>query len=345
MFKNFNRDKSPTIVVSERRSVFTFSNLFKIIFAIIIITAIASAINKDSGNNYVKYETGYEIYNKYFNEMKINKKTPKELSEAVYSKTMYLIDFVGSVTGEEVEKLKRDVDFIIINSKQGDEVAVKLYSPGGAVTSYGLAASELKRLKDAGLSVTILVDEVAASGGYMMAVVSDKIVAAPFAYVGSIGVVAQLPIYEDLLKNLGVEYKVYTAGDNKRNVVSQIKPSIEDEEKLKIQISKIHSQFKSHVKKYRNSVDIEKVANGDVFSGEEALELKLVDEISTSSNYLLDKHNKNTRIVYVFTEETEPKNIGGINALTSQFIDTLSDKIVNEVKSQFYNKYENIKLQ
>lgn len=345
MFKNFNRDKAPTVVVTERRSVFTFSNLFKVIFAIALITMIASAINKESGNNYVKYETSFEIYNKYFNEMKINKKSPKELSEAVYSKTMYLIDFVGSVTGEEVEKLKRDIDFIIINSKQGDEVAVKLYSPGGAVTSYGLASSELKRLKDAGLTVTILVDEVAASGGYMMAVVSDKIVAAPFAYVGSIGVVAQLPIYEDLLKNFGVEYKVYTAGDNKRNVVSQIKPSTEDEEKLKIQISKIHSQFKSHVKKYRNSIDIEKVANGDVFSGEEALELKLVDEISTSSNYLLDKHNKNTRIVYVFTEETEAKKIGGINAFADRFINTLSDKIVNEVKSQFYNKYENIKLQ
>lgn len=336
------------VIITEKKSIFTFGNLFKLIIAIIIIMGIASAINSKSGNNYIKFNTSYEIYNKYFEEMKINKEDQlKDNNKNVkaYSKTMFLIDFVGSVSGEEVEKLRRDVDFILINSKQGDEVAVKLYSPGGAVTSYGLAASELKRIKNAGLTLTVLVDEIAASGGYMMAVVSDKIIAAPFAYVGSIGVVAQVPIYEDLLKNFGVEYKVYTAGANKRNVVSQIKPTIEDEYKLKEQISKIHSQFKSHVKKYRNFVDIEQVANGDVFSGDEALSLKLIDEISTSSDYLLDKHNKNTRIIYVFTEETESKSVGFVNAFTDQFINSLTDKLVKEVKSQIYNSYENIRVQ
>jgi signal peptide peptidase SppA len=334
------------IIIAARNSIFTIGNLFKLVFAIIVIMGIASAINNKTGNNYIKFNTSYEVYNKYFEEMKINKEEKLKEKDNVkaYSKTMFLIDFVGSVSGEEVEKLRRDVDFILINSKQGDEVAVKLYSPGGAVTSYGLAASELKRIKDAGLPLTVLIDEVAASGGYMMAVVSDKIIAAPFAYVGSIGVVAQVPIYEDLLKNFGVEYKVYTAGENKRNVVSQIKPSMADEEKLKNQISKIHSQFKLHVKKYRNFINIEEVATGDVFSGDEALALKLIDEISTSSNYLLDKHNKNTRIIYVFTEEAESKNVGFINTFAEQFINTLTDKLVKEVKSQFYSNYENIRV-
>lgn len=337
-----------TIVVERGNSIFTFGNFFKLFIAFVIIFSIASKINSEkNGNNYIQYKTNYEIYNKYFDEMKIKEVGTKSTDNPIktFSKTMYLIDFVGSISGIEVDKLRRDIDFILINSKPGDEVAVKLYSPGGSVSSYGLASSELKRLKDYGLNVTILVDEVAASGGYMMAVVSDKIIAAPFAYIGSIGVVAQLPIYENLLKNFGVEYKVYTAGDNKRNVVSQITPTEEDELKLKGQISKIHQQFKNHVKKYRNFVDIEKIATGDVFSGEESLNLKLIDEISTSSDYLLKKHNKNTRIVYVFTEETKKTGMGVISAFSEDFIDMLTSKIANQINSNLYTNYENIRVQ
>lgn len=351
MSRSSNRTNKNTVLIKQKDSILTISNLFKVFIAFVIIFSIAAKINNNnnSGNNYIAYKTKYELYNKYFDDMKIKVKEDKDKNiepiVKTFSNTMYLIDFVGSISGEEVEKLRRDIDFILINSKQGDEVAVKLYSPGGAVSTYGLAAAELKRLKDYGLNVTVLVDEVAASGGYMMAVVSDKIIAAPFAYIGSIGVVAQLPIYEDLLNNLGVEYKVYTAGENKRSVVSQIKPTIEDEFKLQGQINKIHKQFKNHVKKHRNFVDIEKIATGDVFSGEESLELKLIDEISTSSNYLLQKHNKNTRIVYVFTEETKKGGLSMINAFSEDFIDVLSSKISNEIKSQFQTNYENIRVQ
>lgn len=341
------RPQNSQIIIKEPNPFFNIKNYFKIIVAGVIIFFIANAINEKSGNNYIKFNTSYEVYNKHFIDMEIQKVGVKKAVENFesYNKTMFLIDFVGSVSGEEVEKLKRDIDFILINSKQGDEVAIKLYSPGGSVTSYGLAASEIGRLKEANLKVTVLVDEVAASGGYMMAVVADKIIAAPFAYIGSIGVVAQLPIYEDFLKNVGVEYKVYTAGKSKRNVVSQIKPSPEDEEKLNLQLEKIHNQFKSHVKKYRTFVDVNKVGTGEVFSGEEALSLKLIDSISTSSNFLLDRHNKKTKIIYVFTEEKETKNVGFINSLSDQFINTVTDKLVNEVKSQFYNNYDNIRFE
>lgn len=351
MSRSNNRLGRNNVSITQRNPILTVGNLFKVFIAFVIIFSISSKINTSNSGSDVKYITTFELYNNYFDDMKIKAKYDKNKDSNIenviktYSKTMYLINFTGSVSGEEVDKLSRDIDFILINSKQGDEVAVKLYSPGGSVSSYGLASSELKRLKDFGLNVTILVDEVAASGGYMMAVVSDKIIAAPFSYIGSVGVVAQLPIYEDLLNNLGVEYKVYTAGDNKRSVVSQIKPSIEDEFKLQGQINKIHEQFKNHVKKHRNFVDIEKIATGDVFSGEESLELKLIDEISTSSDYLLKKHNSNTRIIHVFTEETKKNGLSMFGVFSEDFIDVLSTKITNEIKSQFQNNYENIRVQ
>lgn len=316
------------------------SSIVKVGVAVGIFALVFTSLNTSKSTDTITYETKFESYNDYFNSMK--QATQKNVVTN-YAKNMYLLDFIGSPSGDEVEKLKRDVDFILINSKPGDEVALRLTSPGGSVITYGLASSELSRLKNAGLVVTVLVDTVAASGGYMMAVVSDKIIAAPFAFVGSVGVVAQLPIYEDLLRNFGVEYKVYTAGDHKRSVVSQLKPSPEDELKMKEDLEKVHAQFKGHVKKNRPNIDIDKIATGQVFSGQEALDLKLIDELSTSSDYLLKQHNKNTRIIYVHTDEIKDgANVGGLKAELNSLVEHFAASVINEAKKQVYNPYQNI---
>lgn len=317
-----------------------------LIFLAVVLFLVFALLQKPSKTG-TSYTTSYENYNNYFDDMQQPKNFDATDSKkaVTYSKKIFLLDFNGSPSGNEVNKLKRDVDFILLNSNPGDEVALRLKSPGGSVNTYGLAASELARFKPAGLTLTVLVDQVAASGGYMMAVIGDKIVSAPFAFVGSIGVVAQLPIYEDFLKTVGVEYKVYTAGDHKRNVVSQIKPTVEDEDKLKEDLQKIHVQFKNHVKKYRPSVDIEKIANGQVFSGQEALELKLVDELSTSSDYLLKQYKKNAKILYVYTEEVEDSgSSSSFKASIDTIVDSISTKIVEQIKNQVYDRYENIQL-
>lgn len=350
MSSNNEQHNAPQqVIIKEKNSASTLSVLmsfFKFMIVIAVIVFIIFGFTSKNDSPSTSYTTSYESYNKYFDDMKqIN--TPVSDSKKVntYSKSMFLIDFNGSPSGSEVDKLKRDIDFVLINSKQGDEVAIRLNSPGGSVSSYGLAAAELYRLKEAGLNVTVLVDQVAASGGYMMAVVSNKIIASPFAFVGSIGVVAQLPIYEDFLKKVGVDYKVYTAGDHKRSVVSQIKPTEEDENKLKDDLQKIHAQFKAHIKKYRSLIDIDKVANGQVFSGQEAVDLKLVDELSTSSDFLLKQHRKNVQIIFVYTEEVDKaSNVNSFKASLNSVVDIITTKVIDELKSQVYNPYDNIQL-
>jgi len=343
------KNNNTPIIIKERNTLGNIAAIFNILKFFIFIGIIALVIfnvKDGSESGLSTYKTSYESYNKYYENMKqINAPVADPNKVVTYSKNMYLLDFNGSPSGNEVAKLKRDIDFVLVNSKQGDEVAIRLNSPGGAVSNYGLAAAEFSRLKDAGLPVTVLVDQVAASGGYMMAVVSDRIIASPFAFVGSIGVVAQIPIYEDFLHKVGVDYKVYTVGDHKRTVVSQVKPTEADEAKLKEDLEKIHNQFKSHIKKYRSLIDIDRVANGQVFSGQEAVDLKLIDEISTSSDFLLKQHRKNVQLIYVYTEEVDPdKSVTGFKASFNSLVDAVSAKIVNELKAQVYNPYDNLQL-
>lgn len=349
MSSSERENNTPQVIIKDSNvgsTVTAFVSIIKLFILIAVILFLFMALMDKPSKIGTTYTTSYENYNKYFEDMKQVSVPVTDKDKVIsYSKTIFLLDFNGSSSGEEVNKLKRDIDFVLLNSNPGDEVDLRLKSPGGSVNTYGLAASELSRLKPAGLSLTVLVDQVAASGGYMMAVVGDKVVSAPFAFVGSIGVVAQLPIYEDFLKTVGVEYKVYTAGDHKRSVVSQIKPTVEDEDKLKEDLQKIHTQFKNHVKKYRPNVDIEKIANGQVFSGQEALELKLVDELSTSSDYLLKQYKKNAKILYVYTEEKDSDSDSStLKTSIDTIVDSISTKMVEQIKNQVYDRYENIQF-
>ncbi|XOV78266.1 MAG: protease SohB [Aestuariibacter sp.] len=202
---------------------------------------------------------------------------------------VYVIDFKGSVDAKEVDNLREEVTAILTVAEKGDEVLVRLESPGGAVHGYGLASSQLARLKNAGLHLTVAVDKVAASGGYMMASVAEKIIAAPFAYIGSIGVVAQMPNFNKLLKKNDIDFEQHTAGEFKRTITLFGENDDEGRAKFKEELEEIHTQFKTHVKQNRDVVDIDKVATGEHWLANVAKEMNLVDEIKTSDDYLLER--------------------------------------------------------
>lgn len=202
---------------------------------------------------------------------------------------LFVLDFDGDIKASAVKHLREEISTLISAAKAGDEVVVRLESSGGLVHGYGLAAAQLVRLKDAGLTLTVCVDKVAASGGYMMACVADNILAAPFAVIGSIGVVSQMPNFNKWLKNHDIDYEMFTAGDYKRTVTLFGENSDADRAKYKQELEQTHTLFKHFVTTYRNKLDLDKVATGEHWYGEDALHLGLVDELTTSDSYLLKR--------------------------------------------------------
>jgi len=206
-----------------------------------------------------------------------------------HSNCVYVLTFIGSIMASEVEQLRDQISFLLQIAQPADEIVVRLTSPGGAVPQYGLASSQLERLKQAGLRCVVCVDTVAASGGYMMAAVADKIIAAPFAIIGSIGVVAGIPNFHRVLQKNEVDYHLFTAGKYKRTVTPFSEVTDEGKQKLQDDITAIHEAFKRLIKEGRPDVDIEKIATGEYWLASQAKEKGLVDEIMTSDDYLGSK--------------------------------------------------------
>lgn len=204
-------------------------------------------------------------------------------------KNIFVLDFEGDLKATCVKNLREEISILISTAKKGDEVVIRLESAGGLVHGYGLAAAQLIRLKEAGLELTVCVDKVAASGGYMMACVADKILSAPFAVVGSIGVVSQLPNFYKWLKNHDIDYELFTAGEYKRTVTMFGENDDQDREKYQQELEQTHKLFKHFVSTYRPTLDLEKVATGEHWYGEDALHLNLVDDLKTSDAYLLEQ--------------------------------------------------------
>jgi len=202
---------------------------------------------------------------------------------------LYVINFDGDARASQVDELTSKVNLILAKATDKDEVIIKLTSPGGVVNGYGLCASQLERIRNKGINLVACVDTVAASGGYMMACVASKIVAAPFSYVGSIGVVAQIPNFNKVLKNHDVEYEQVTAGKYKRTLTMFGENTPEARDKFKQEITLIHNRFKAIVAKYRTKLDIENIATGEYWLAEDAKELNLVDQISTFDEYLQNR--------------------------------------------------------
>lgn len=208
-------------------------------------------------------------------------------AEQADKRRLFVVDFHGDLMATEVAGLREVISALLITATAEDEVLVRLENTGGAVHEHGLAASQLLRLRTAGIPLTIAVDKVAASGGYLMACVANRILAAPFAVVGSIGVLAELPNFHRLLQEKGVDFELHTAGDHKRTLTLFGENTDEGRAKLREQLEETHGQFKRFITAYRPDLDLGEVATGEYWHGEQALALGLVDAVQTSDDYLL----------------------------------------------------------
>ncbi len=207
--------------------------------------------------------------------------------ESDFEPHLYVIDFDGDMQASAVENLREEISAILSIATEVDEVLVRLTSPGGMVHSYGLAASQLQRVRAANIKLTIAVDEVAASGGYMMACVANHIASAPFAIIGSIGVLGQIPNFNRLLKHHNIDFEQHTAGEFKRTLTMLGENTDKAREKFKEELEQTHQLFKRFINQNRPELDLEKVATGEHWYGIEALELGLIDSISTSDDLIM----------------------------------------------------------
>ncbi|MGC9421673.1 protease SohB [Vibrio sp.] len=216
---------------------------------------------------------------------------------------LFVLDFRGSIDAKEVASLREEVTAILAVAQAGDEVLLRLETGGGMVHGYGLAASQLDRLKAAQLPLTIAVDKVAASGGYMMACIADKIVSAPFAIVGSIGVIAQLPNFHKLLKKNDIEFEQLTAGEYKRTLTMFGENTDKARDKFKQELEETHELFKQFIRDHRPTLELEKVATGEHWFGTQAQHLGLVDEIATSDDLIVKACKEKTVLAIRYVQK------------------------------------------
>ncbi len=217
---------------------------------------------------------------------KAERKRLKERDKKGVAKRVFVLGFDGDIRANGVDSLRQEITAILSVATREDEVVVVLESPGGQVHMYGLAASQMERIRTAGIPLTVCIDKIAASGGYMMACVANRIVAAPFAVVGSIGVVAELPNFNRALKRFDVEYDVFTAGEFKRTVSMLAENTEEGIRKFREELNETHDLFKALVHRHRPSLVIDHVATGEHWYGSTALERGLIDQLGTSDDYL-----------------------------------------------------------
>jgi len=254
---------------------------------------------------------------------KLAKKLAKEGDDSTSLAQLYVLDFKGSIDAKEVSSLREEITAILSVASEKDEVFVRLESGGGMVHGYGLAASQLQRLKDSNIPLTIAVDKVAASGGYMMTCIADKIIAAPFAILGSIGVIAQIPNFNKVLKKHDIEFEQLTAGEYKRTLTMFGENDELGREKFKQELQETHDLFKHFVSEHRPSVNIEEVATGEHWYGLQAIKLNLVDKISTSDDYLLGQLDKRHIVQIKYTQRkklTEKLGQGASLALENSLL-------------------------
>lgn len=220
-------------------------------------------------------------------QLKSNADTDAEPAHDTRRRRVFVLDFDGDMEASGLESLRQEITAVLTMAEPRDEVVLRLESPGGMVHAYGLASSQLLRFKQQNIPLTICVDKVAASGGYMMACVADRLIAAPFAILGSIGVLVQMPNIHRLLKKNDVDFEMITAGEYKRTVTPFTEVTEKGREKLKQDVEEMHVLFKEWVKQYRPVVDIDQIATGETWVGLQAQERQMVDQISTSDDVIV----------------------------------------------------------
>ena len=306
-----------------------FTIAIAITIPLLMIIGSSKDKNQEKGKLYVtnlsdKYEAmGIAVKSSLMNPKEL-KKFNKNLSKDKKKKeknekedSVFVLNFKGDIQASEVEKLKQEINAILLSESECKEVVIRVESGGGSAYAYGLCAAELKRLVDNNISLTVCIDKVAASGGYLMSCVASKIIAAPWAIVGSIGVIAQLPNFHRLLKKNSIDFEMHTAGAFKRTLTTLGENTDEGRQKFKSDLEDLHLIFKNFVKDQRPQVDTQIVATGEVWQGEEAVKVGLVDSLETSDNYLveLSKNNKLFEVEFI-----EKKNLSEKLAFSMQLI-------------------------
>jgi serine protease SohB len=288
------------------------------VFLAALILLIAMIVYKSShksemdlellNDKYDDFKTALHSFTMQKSEFKKEKKKLKKdrKKDEDFKNTVFVIDFKGDIKASQTENLREEVTAVLQVATPTDEVVIKIESPGGVVHGYGHAASQLQRIREINIPLTVCVDEVAASGGYLMACVGNKILASPFAIVGSIGVLAQVPNLNRLLKKYDVDFKEYTAGEYKRTVTMLGEITPQKEQKFVERLQDTHVLFKDFVLKNRPQMDLAKVATGDFWFGEEAIKLGLIDQIKTSDDYLMSKAAEKSRILKIKIAHKKP---------------------------------------
>lgn len=272
------------------------SVLICVIVPILLIKKISPA---DKRKKSLKIENLKSQYNKYIQQFKqktMNKKDfkkylknfNKDEKEKKDKPFLFVLSFTGDIMASQVKNLREEISLILEIAQSKDEVVILLESRGGSVSHYGLAANQLQRLRNHNIPLTVCVDKVAGSGGYLMACVGNKILSSPFAFIGSIGVLFGIPNVYDFLKKHDINYEEFTAGKFKKTVTPFGKITDEKREKLQEQLELVHNQFKNFVKQYRD-IDLEQTATGEAWLAEEALKKGLVDKLQCSDDYILEK--------------------------------------------------------
>jgi signal peptide peptidase SppA len=262
-------------------------------------------------------------------EQTVSLRPPMEMGsekQRAEAKHVFVLNFPGDVTASQVAGLRQEVTALsrFANATRGDEVVLLLNTGGGTVTGYGLAAAQLMRIKALGLKLHICVEQVAASGGYMMACCADKITASPFAVIGSIGVISEVPNVYQRLDKEGIQFLTVTAGKYKRTLTPTKKPTDEDFAKTKADIEQVLVLFKDWVKTQRPQMDIDLVATGETWFGPDALERKLVDELITSDDVLLQKFDEGAEIVSIKYQEPKTSPVAQLLSAESSPADVLA---------------------
>ncbi|MGO2392794.1 MAG: protease SohB [Halomonas sp.] len=233
-------------------------------------------------------------------------KVQKNDQQAPPASRVWVLDFHGDLKASQTEHFAQEISAIIDVASEEDEVVIRLESAGGLVHAYGLAAAQMDRLSAAGLITTVCIDKVAASGGYMMACTAQHIKAAPFAVIGSIGVVAQVPNIHRLLKKHDIDVELLTAGKYKRTLTVLGENTEEGKDKFLDDLENTHRLFKHYVTERRPTMDIDSLATGEIWYGSEALPQLLVDSVGTSEAYLTERMAQ----VQVYTVKLEaPKTM------------------------------------
>jgi serine protease SohB len=265
---------------------------------------------------------GKQLYKKAVKarEKERKREAKARAKESSSKQRMFVLDFKGDLRASAAASLREEVSAVLRVAKPGEQVLLRLENSGGTVHEHGLAASQLTRLKRHGLKVLIAVDKVAASGGYLMACVADRIYAAPFAIVGSIGVLAQLPNFHRLLEERGVDFEQVMAGRYKRTLTMFGKNTDEGRAKLQQEVEDIHELFKGQIREHRPQVDVEHVATGEHWYGIRALALKLVDELKTSDDLLLEAANDFDlyHLAYKRKRSWQERMLGGAESLLTR---------------------------